>query len=451
MKSEKRIYIDWQFSFCMILVILGILNINRVFEFSLINNIFYIISKVLLGISAFFIFVNPLKAVLILPLTSICIAEFQILNYRILYIDILYIFLLFYIFINRIKKSYLKIETPLFLKISSFILIVFVLTALQEYYRSFGNIKIYLILIKYIEYFTYPFIIYYFFKNAQDNQNMKCFFMFLLLAIYLIGFYGVISVKFYSRATAPFEQIGEPNTIGGMMLVFICIIFFYLLNFKNKIYQNIFLIFLLIQSIYVLFKTYSRTSYIAFSIMILVTAYYLKNNFVRFVLFIGIIILTVNKIPDDVIFRINTIYQGNNYYVFNLPIIGDLSFNTVSSAAARLNKYLFIINEVFPYIKFFGRGIEGIGFVDGFIFKIIGETGLIGLIFFIMTIRYIFYELNRKECMTKKVRCIVNVMIIGLLAHSLFVNTFIIYRIIFPFYCFILLIIFSEKIKEIII
>jgi O-antigen ligase len=131
-------------------------------------------------------------------------------------------------------------------------------------------------------------------------------------------------------------------------------------------------------------------------------------------------------------------------YTFNQPeepgqiTIGDLRLDT--STSARLQSWQDALRD-FPDHPFLGHGVTGYAFVDAQFPRVLAETGILGLAAFIYLLVSVFRLLRSRLRQTEDPFCKGLIMgftagFVGLLVHSIGTNTFIIVRIMEPFWFF---------------
>ena len=287
--------------------------------------------------------------------------------------------------------------------------------------------------LKYIEYFI---VFYMVISYVQDEKQAKRFVFCLFLTCLIVSILGISQIPGGGRVSAPFEgEVGEPNTFGGY-LVFILAIAAGLIYWIKDIRLKISLIVLIAVIIPPMLFTGSRASYLAFVPMIFVLAMMMKNRAVIIGVMISLIIISPLFLPAAVKDRV--------MYTFNQPEepgqfqIGDLRIDTSTSARLR-NWGNAIIN--WPNHPILGYGVTGYGFVDAQFPRVLAETGMVGFVIFIALLVSIFKMAvtNYRQVTTPFAKGICMGYIagfIGLIFHALGANTFIIVRIMEPFWFF---------------
>jgi len=287
--------------------------------------------------------------------------------------------------------------------------------------------------LKYIEYFIIYFMIVNHLKNADQIKRLVfC----LLLTCFITSIIGILQIPGGDRVSAPFEgESGEPNTFGGY-LIFIGALAAALLvktdNPKTKLMLSLLIVCIIPPFLF----TQSRSSYLALVPTCLVLGSLMRQRVILIgFLLIGLLISPL-VLPGFVKERI--------LYTFKQPkssgqiTVGALRLDT--STSARITSLKGILRDL-PKHSILGYGITGYGFADAQLPRVLIETGILGLTAFL----YLLYSIFRLAlARLKKVKSpyfeglAIGFLAgyVGLLFHSLGANTFIIVRIMEPFWFF---------------
>lgn len=308
-------------------------------------------------------------------------------------------------------------------------------------------------IIKYLEYF----MIYFMFTNITTTKKQITLYMKTLfvgaIIVSIFGFYQIFTGV--PRITAPFEgAAGEANTFGGYLLVILGQTWVAMLLSKKSKHTIIALIASILIIILILY-TYSRTTYIAL-IAFLMFSFLIASQKQKVVLFISsaILILFIPWIiPQKVVERVVNPFSGKTETV--MPGIQvnprDSLYNRVQSM--EISMMIWKMDTVF------GRGVTGVGIVDIQYFRVIGEMGVIGLIVFFWILFSIFGAVKKtRNYLTlydQEYALQYNIIVagflctyIGLLVHALGTNTFIIIRIMEPFWFLVAMVVKIPEVLE---
>jgi O-antigen ligase len=290
-----------------------------------------------------------------------------------------------------------------------------------------------LFLLKYFEYF----IVYFMMANhVRSTQQLKRLVYCLFLTAFTVSIIGMLQIPGGQRVSAPFEgPVGEPNTFGGYLLFIGMVATGLAAKIKER--RTLHLLILLIACMLPpFFFTQSRSSYLAFIPALLVLGFLTERRLIIVGLLSVGLLLSPLFLPEVVKQRI--------LYTFNQPeepgqiSIGEIRLDTSTSARLQSWREAF---QAFAEHPALGYGITGHGFIDAQFPRVLIETGLLGLAAFIYLLRAVFkLALQRlREADTLFFKGLLIGFIagfVGLVVHSLGTNTFILVRIMEPFWLF---------------
>ncbi len=344
--------------------------------------------------------------------------------------------LLFVVFLSWLAKMAINKElgllrrTPLNPLIIAFIAVCIVSTALGILTGHIQPLKSSFYILKYVEYFMLYFLVT---NNIRDKEQIKTFVAAFLITCALTSVYAIATVG-VGRATGPFEGLsGEANTLGGYLVLLFAIVSGIFLYSPSRRWR-FFCAALACLIIPPFLFTLSRGSYLAFIFMYLTLIILTRK---KRLLLIGTLILAIIILPAILPTRVTdritkTFIPGKVYTPLGTRIVLD------ESAAARVETWKTVF-EKWKKRPFLGYGVTGVGFVDTQYPRVFGETGIIGFLIFIWLMaaifRYGFYAFNNVE--DDWVRGLTLGFLagfIGLLIHSFSASTFIIVRIMEPFW-----------------
>lgn len=287
--------------------------------------------------------------------------------------------------------------------------------------------------LKYCEYF----IVFFMMVNyVRDSEQIKRFTFCLLLTCFIVAIVGMLQIPGGERVSAPFEgETGEPNTFGGYM-VFMAAIAGGLLSRAGKTRTRHLLMLLVAVIMPPFLFAQSRSSYLAVVPTLLVLGYLMEKK----VIIIGLTVVTLiisplflpKAVKDRILFTVTQEKQSGQIAV------GDVRLDT--STSARLNSWKEALADWTRH-PLLGYGVTGYAFVDAQFPKVLVETGIIGLLAFL----YLLYSIGKTA--------VVNLRLLktpfyrglsigflagfaGLLVHAIGANSFIIVRIMEPFWFF---------------
>ena len=290
-----------------------------------------------------------------------------------------------------------------------------------------------LYVLKYLEYFIVFFMMV---NHVRSTEQIKRFVFCLFLTCFIASIIGIFQIPGGGRVSAPFEgEIGEPNTFGGYLL-FIGVVAAGLLAKTDNSKTKQILAVLILCIIPSFLFTKSRSSYLALIPALMVLGFMADRR----IIIIGILLLSFIVSP---LFLPEAV-KNRIMYTFTQPEekgqikIGDIRLDT--STSARLVSWKESLQD-WPKHPLFGYGVSGYHFVDAQFPRVLVETGILGFIAFCYLLFSIFKVTlnNLKKLKTPFFQGLgigFFAAFVGLIVHSLGANTFIIVRIMEPFWFF---------------
>jgi O-Antigen ligase len=290
--------------------------------------------------------------------------------------------------------------------------------------------------LKYIEYF----IVYYMVvNNLVDRRQAWRFVTAAFITAVIVSLIGLTQIPSGQRVSAPFEgKEGEPNTFGGYLLLLIAVAGGIALETARIRTRAIYLGLAGLMSIPFMF-TLSRTSYVG---VIPAVAAMAALSSRRRVLVGGLIVLLVASpvvmmlFPDSVARRVRYTFEPER----GQPTVrvGTVGLDPSTSARLISVKQAF---EGFTHRPIFGYGVTGFAFMDQQFARTLVETGIVGFATFLALVWAVlkagvasYRSLTVPEDRGLALGFVAGT--VGLLGHALGANTFIIVRIMEPFWFF---------------
>lgn len=335
---------------------------------------------------------------------------------------------------NAVNKELgLFLKTPLNKPIFFYILACIISTGLGIMMGGVNAKTGTLFVLKYIEYFIVYFMIV---NHVKSADQIKHLIFCLLLTCFIVSVIGLIQIPGGERVSAPFEgERGEPNTLGGYLLFLGAIAAGLLLKAEDNRSRHM-CIFLILAIIPSFLFTQSRASYLGLIVAAFIIGLSTRHRLVITGILTATLLLSPLFLPQEVKDRIlHTFSQPEEAGQIR---VGDIHLDTSTSArVASLKK----IMGDWPKRPIFGYGVTGYEFLDSQYPRVLIETGIIGLIMFL----YLLYAvlklaINHMKKLTspyfKGLSIGFFAGFVGLLFHALGANTFIIVRIMEPFWFF---------------
>ncbi len=329
------------------------------------------------------------------------------------------------------KEVGLFLKTPLNKPILVYTLSALVSTLLgigEERVRSLSGL---LFVLKFAEYF---FVYFMAVNNLRDDRQMRRLLFTAFLTCTIVSLMAIGQIPSGRRVSAPFEgEVGEPNTLAGYLVFMMGLSLSLFLH--SPVERHKWGWFLLSGLFFLPFLyTLSRAGWIAFFVMFLV----LTVSSHRGILLPGIaavgMILGFLFSPVSVTERIE--YTLNPKPEAGQVKVGEVRLDT--STSARLVSWQMGLTG-WTKRPLLGYGVTGFGFMDAQYVRTLVEMGLVGFAAFLWLLWSVFREAQRiRETVPLGFyRGLVQGYIAGFISlavHSLGANSFIIVRIMEPFW-----------------
>ena len=286
-----------------------------------------------------------------------------------------------------------------------------------------------------LKYFEYVIIFFMVSNHLRERRQLRNYVWAMLLTCAVVSVIGMVNVPAGERGSAPFEgEVGEPNTFGGYLVFMICIcagLYLATDSFRNQLICA----FLILLFSVPLFYTQSRSSYLAAIPAVLSFIWLSKKRYwvLPVILLIGLLLPYIAPHPAKE--RVTyTFTQGRD----RKDVVSIAGVKLDTSTSARLVSWQEAIEDLGEH-PILGYGVTGYKFVDAQYVRVAAETGLVGLVIFLFLMAIIFRESIRvqkdaKDPFNRGLAIGFVAGFIGLLFHAIGANTFIIVRIMEPFW-----------------
>ena len=290
--------------------------------------------------------------------------------------------------------------------------------------------------LKYIEYF----IVYYMVvNNLVDRRQAWRFVTAAFITAVIVSVIGLTQIPSGQRVSAPFEgKEGEPNTFGGYLLLLIAVAGGIALETARTRTRAIYLGLAGLMTIPFMF-TLSRTSYVG---VIPAVAAMAALSSRRRLMIGGLIVLLVASpvvltlFPESVARRVHYTFEPER----GQPTVrlGGVGLDPSTSARLISVRQAF---EGFTRRPILGYGVTGFAFMDQQFARTLVETGIVGLAAFLALVWAVLKAgvTSYRTLTVPEERGLALGFVagtVGLLGHALGANTFIIVRIMEPFWFF---------------
>lgn len=302
-----------------------------------------------------------------------------------------------------------------------------------------------LYVLKYIEYFLLYFMTVNIVESKEDVYKFLKYGLAVAVIVTIYAYFYYYASGIEARATAPFEapignpQESEPASLGGYYIIVYGILL--ALISEGGWRASLLSVSALILSFPAFLFTYSRASYIGFAAMIPALFVFSRKRrlLMSALLAVGMIAFLLSPaVKGRVTDRIRMTYSGvYATHSFDTGIAGQVKLE--ESAAARVWSLRKTVLYYLPQNPILGRGVTGIGTGDTQYALVLGELGLLGAVLFIWMIYRLFSTANLvfkayNEPLIRALALGFMISLTGLLFQALGVNTFIIVRIMEPFW-----------------
>lgn len=331
------------------------------------------------------------------------------------------------------KELGLFLSTPLNRPIAVYLFAAIFSTSIGILFDRVRPVVGFFFVLKFVEYI---FVYFAAVNFIQNKQQLRRFIQAIFITAILVSLFAIIQIPQGVRVTAPFEgETGEPNTLGGYLLFILALLGGLLITSPSYRIAARHIIGLIILGVPFLY-TLSRASYLgmgAAAICIII--------FTRQKLLAGFAVITVALAlylfaPATVVERVEYTFGGQREHAGQQVTVGGVRLDT--STSARIKSYSNILND-FQRHPLIGYGVTGYAFVDGQYPKVLIEMGLAGLAAFMWLLLSLFRQgwqvlKVSKDWWEKGLSIGYLAGLMGLAFHAIGSNTFIIVRIMEPFW-----------------
>ncbi len=361
-------------------------------------------------------------------------------------------FLLLVIGLSWFTKAAIKKEIGLFLKtpLNGPIAWYFIACVISTMFGIMvGRVKAlagFFFILKYFEYFVVYFMAV---NHLKDKKQIERFVLTLLVVCFIVCIIGIVQIPAGGRVSAPFEgPEGEPNTLGGYLDLILALVLGLLLTGGLKKYR--FFLYLLIPFILVtLAATLSRSSWVSLVPMALMFFLFSKRKMAVVIPVLLVLLVAPLIMPKAVVDR--AMFTFSQAQEAGQLQVGKVKLDT--STSARVQSWKKVLLQDFYRNSILGYGITGYQFLDAQYPRVLAETGVIGFVTFFILIFAIFR--NALYCYRHTADPLYSGIALGylgglaaVLAHGLGGNTFIIVRIMEPFWFLTAMIIMIPRIGD---
>jgi len=335
------------------------------------------------------------------------------------------------------KEIGLVVKTPLNPWILFYVLSALFSTTLGYLQGTVKNVTGFFYVLKYVEYF----VVYYMtVNNVRDRAQAWRLVMAAFATAAMVSVIGAAQIPSGQRVSAPFEgEAGEPNTFGGYLLLMMAIaagIALETARVKTRAWTTALIGLMAVPFLF----TLSRASYLAVlpvigTLALLSSRRILMMGALAVLVLVSPIVMT-SAVPEPVKKRILYTFQPER----GQPTVrvGQVAFDPSTSERLIAMQQAFAGWTVRPL---FGYGVTGFRFMDAQYARTLVETGIFGMAAFLALLWAVLRVgvASARRLETREDRGMALGFVagtVGLLIHAVGSNTFIIIRIMEPFWFF---------------
>jgi O-antigen ligase len=331
------------------------------------------------------------------------------------------------------KELGLFLRTPLNRPIAAYVVANALSTAVGIASGTVRPVSGFFFVLKYVEYFVLYFMMV---NNLRDGRQLHRFLFTGFATCAIASVIGILQIPSGERVAAPFEgELGEPNTFGGYLVFMLALALALWLQSQNAFAFFGWVVLAGLITLPLLF-TLSRSSWLA-TIPMLLTLLILSQRKILLALPLAMAVVAAPLVfPQQVMRRVAYTYSA-------APEADQVQIGRVrldSSTSARLTSFKQGL-EGWTEHPILGYGVTGFSFMDAQYIRTLVETGIVGfgaLLWLIGGISRAAWH-SYTSATDPKYRALAMGYLAGfiaLLVHGIGANTFIIVRIMEPFWFF---------------
>lgn len=346
------------------------------------------------------------------------------------------------------KEKGLFLKTPLNRYIGYYFIVCLVSTLIGYMMGRVRGMSGIFFVLKYFEYFIVYFMAVNYLKERQQMERLMWAMILVCFVVCLIAIYQIPSGV---RVSAPFEgENGEPNTLGGYLVLMLSIVLGLLFHNYGTTKRKLFLGGLVFFILIALAATLSRSSWLALGPMMVALIWFSQRRL--FVLIPLILLVAVSFLLLPTAVKDRALYTFTQKAERGQVKVGELRIDT--STSARLISWQQVLTRDFIAQPLLGYGVTGYAFVDAQYPRVLAETGLLGLFLFLALMTAIYRNARQTRRLYTEDPFYLGIStgflagFFAMLTHAIGANTFIIVRIMEPFWFLTAIIIMIPRIQS---
>lgn len=410
------------------------------------GDMFFVAGLILAIVAGAVTFLNPENGLILLVFSMLLSPEIELakipgrsISVRIDDFLLLAVFIAYVTYHAVNPRARRLVRTPIDRPLMAMILVYLVSTALGNIEGRLSPLPSMFFVLKYAQYF----ILFWLTANiVSSKETLKKALTAGVITAIAVSLYAYSLFPTGERVYPPFDheaaaggvgRVGESGSLGGYLIIVMSLALSFFMNHENfRVRYGSLGLFLFTLAPFV--KTLSRASYLALAASVTALIVFSPRRKV------ALIAITAAALAISPIFfpALTASAVGRVKETFSGPV-SELGIDLELSAAARVDSWNRALKVWLPQKPFFGHGATGVGLVDAQIPRVIGEFGLIGLFVFVWLIissfRTSLDALRRApDGLSASIFCGAIAALSGLMIQSIGVNTFIIVRIMTPFW-----------------
>ncbi len=293
-----------------------------------------------------------------------------------------------------------------------------------------------------LKYYEYVFLYFMVVSAVTTKEEARGLVIASLVTCFLVSLFAITQIPSGERASAPFEgESGEPNTLGGYLVFMLAIVVGLLLT-SGAVTNRLPLLLLLAVGTIGLMATLSRASFLAVGVLSLCVIGFMapRKPILMTMVLVGILsapLWAPHAVKERIAYTFTQAQEEGQIH------LGALRIDTSTSDRLRSWRQSFELWQKFPL---WGTGVTGGPFLDAMYPRVLAETGLLGCVAFFVLIGSIFrmgiasYRRTTDQ-FSRGIALGFLLGFAGLLVHAIGSNTFLIVRIMEPFWLFVALVV----------
>jgi len=301
-----------------------------------------------------------------------------------------------------------------------------------------------------LKYYEYLFLYFMVVSAVTTKEEARGLVIASLVTCFLVSLFAIAQIPSGGRASAPFEGSieGEPNTLGGYLVFMLAIVVGLLLT-SGAVANRLPLLLLLAAGTIGLMATLSRASFLAAGVLSLNVMGLMapRRPILMTMVLVGILSTPVwapHAVKERVLYTFTQAQEAGQIH------LGQMRIDTSTSERLRSWRQSFEVWQKFPL---WGTGITGGPFMDAMYPRVLTETGLLGLVAFFVLYGSLFrmgitsYR-HATDQFSRGIALGFMLGLVSLLVHAVGANTFLIVRIMEPFWLFAALVVRGLMISQ---